>query len=414
MVRETHVAGGDCMVSLTQVALRPFLRAWTRGVLLGLADAPQPIDDPRAHSSGADPDRILLFGTGAAVGWGVASHDLALPGSLARALSRITGRGTDVDALAGAGFMVAGAARRLGKTDLSRYDGIVLTFGLHEALRLESLAGWSGDLQKLLDYLTANAPRAALFVLGIHETTQIGRYDRMTRSIVGRHRAKINRESARICAHRYNATFIPVDLPTRTADNRTRTPAEYRQAAAILATRIAPVLDLGSSWQGNHPHRARTRTHDELEQQNQMRTSGVLSTQPEERFDHLTEFARRIFHTSSAAITVFDGPGFWTKSSIGPARAHGPREESICFTTMRHEDSLVISDASQDPRFAGTSALSGLTPPRFYAGHRVEAADGTPMGALCVYDPEPRDTSTFDRALLRDLALLVQKEVWAS
>jgi hypothetical protein len=29
-----------------------------------------------------------------------------------------------------------------------------------------------------------------------------------------------------------------------------------------------------------------------------------------------------------------------------------------------------------------------------------------------VFDPEPREVGTFDRALLRDIALMVQKELW--
>ena len=82
-------------MNIVELALRPLMRSWVRQVFRNLADVPRPLDDPRAHASGVDSDRILLFGGGAAVGWGVLSHNLALPGSLARALSDLTGRGAD-------------------------------------------------------------------------------------------------------------------------------------------------------------------------------------------------------------------------------------------------------------------------------------------------------------------------------
>jgi hypothetical protein len=48
---------------------------------------------------------------------------------------------------------------------------------------------------------------------------------------------------------------------------------------------------------------------------------------------------------------------------------------------------------------------------RFYAGYPVEAADGTRIGALCVFDREPRSADSIDLTALRDLALAIQREL---
>lgn len=79
--------------------LRPVMRVWAASLERDFQGAPRPHDIPQAHSAGIDSDRILLVGCGPAVGWGVVSHDLALPGSLARELSGLTGRGVDVDVI---------------------------------------------------------------------------------------------------------------------------------------------------------------------------------------------------------------------------------------------------------------------------------------------------------------------------
>jgi hypothetical protein len=77
--------------------LVPLMRAWSAATNRDYDGIPRPTDATQTHSFGTDSDRILVFGSGPAVGWGVLSHDVALPGSLARALSARTGRGADVD-----------------------------------------------------------------------------------------------------------------------------------------------------------------------------------------------------------------------------------------------------------------------------------------------------------------------------
>jgi hypothetical protein len=388
------------------------MRSWIRGVFRGLADVPRPMDDPRVHASGVDSDRILLFGSGLTMGWGVLSHDLALPGCLARAVSSLTGRGSDVDVITGDDFCAATAVRELSTVSLGRYDSVVLTLGLNESVVLSPVAAWRRDFDALLTFIAQSTPRhTPIFVVGIQAMTEITQYDRMTGPAIAHHRRALNRVTAALAAHREDVTFIPFNPPPRAQPTRYRTTAEYRQDGRYLAERIAPALNHAADATGGR-RRPRNVPVDSLARRNALNGLWSLDTSANERFDRLTEFARRSFHTAIAKITIIEGDRFWTKASQGAVPTEGSRRDSICFTAVDGEDSLVIADASLDPRFARMEGVRGPPPVRFYAGHRIEAPNGVPIGVLCVQDSQARDTSTIDRALLRDIALLVQKEVW--
>jgi hypothetical protein len=61
------------------------------------------------------------------------SHDLALPGALARALSARTGRGTDVDVVASPMTTASSAPGKLAGLKPRPYAAIVVILGTHEA-----------------------------------------------------------------------------------------------------------------------------------------------------------------------------------------------------------------------------------------------------------------------------------------
>jgi GAF domain-containing protein len=362
------------------------------------------------HASGIDSDRVLLFGSGAAVGWGVLSHEMALPGSLARGLAALTGRGADVDVVTAPDLRIANANRDLGAVDLSRYDAVVLTLGLMEAVGLSSIFSWRRDLDALLSYLAEVAPRTAVFIVGIHATTQITWYDRMVAPINSHHRGALNRASAQLSAHRERVSFIPFDPAAGVQGSRARSKDQYREGGMLLAARIAPVLNegLGNSGVRRRPRRGPL---DTLARRNALETFAILDATRRDAFQRLTEFARLSLHTSAAAITIVGSDRFWTTASRGASSTEGPGSQSICFTTIEHEDALV-TNPSRDPRFTDIDRLRAPPPVKFYAGYRIEAPNGVPIGVLCVHDWVEHDIDQFDLVLLRDLALLIQKEIW--
>ncbi|MES2169142.1 MAG: GAF domain-containing protein [Actinomycetota bacterium] len=385
------------------------------GILDSLTTVPRPRDEPRVHASGLNADRILLLGAGPAVGWGMATNDLALPGALARAITAITGRGSDVDVVSAPVMSALTAKDALSDIKLWRYDAVVLTLGLNEAVQLASIEAWLRDLVALLAELGEGLSRyAQVFVLGIHSLTQVGIFDRLVDGIATRHLRAFNRATSEIVADTERASFVPFDADREGETVRTRTAKDYQFIARLLAAAMAPALEFGWSMTANTAARhLRTSGNDEEARLEAVAGLDILDTEPEERFDKLVTLARQVFGTGSAAITIIDRDRQWTKAGAGPFAQDVGLESSICRTTISTASGLVLADASTDERFTDVRVSTNGPLVRFYAGFPIEAPTGERIGALCVFDAETRDPSDVDRALLRDLALLAQSEIWA-
>jgi diguanylate cyclase (GGDEF)-like protein len=140
----------------------------------------------------------------------------------------------------------------------------------------------------------------------------------------------------------------------------------------------------------------------------------ILDTEYEQRFDRITRLAQRLFGTEIAAVTLVDERRQWFKSRQGPLESEGTREDSFCSQAIKSpNETMVIGDASRDPRFAENPLVTGDPNIRFYAGQPIKAPGGEPIGALCVVDSQPRVAADVDEASLRDLAAMVEDEIAA-
>ena len=137
----------------------------------------------------------------------------------------------------------------------------------------------------------------------------------------------------------------------------------------------------------------------------------VLDTPREERFDHITRLAARVFDVPFAVLTLVDRDRQWFKSSFGFAAAETSRDQSFCAHAIQRQESFVVPDALQDDRFADNPAVTGDPHVRFYAGHPIAAPDGNLVGTLCVFDQRPRELNETQLQTLRDLASLAQREL---
>lgn len=397
------------MPSVLHHAFLPVLRGRYNqvGARLGM---PRPDDSPRAHAPGIDPDRILVFGNGAAVGWGVRSHDLALPGHLARKLSVRTGRGVDVEVVSDPTLTVKTAAQALPTERLGSFDAVVVVLGVSDALRLTSARVWRRGLEAVLDTVSSRSELGCeIIVMGIHRPSSLRAFTVREGSVVDKHALALDSLTREIVASRENVTFL---APPEASEVLTHEAGHARGAvseafqlwAGKQAEVLAPLLDA-------RVEACRTaRAARNQPQSDQVRLAAIaalriLDSPAEKRFDDIVERTRVLLGTSGAAFSVVGDDRLWNKSIAGSMVQESPLRGAMCGVTIQSGTPFVVPDVWHDDRFVTHPAV------RFYAGHPIETPEGVRIGALCVMDPEPRGADSVDLVLLRELALSVQREL---
>lgn len=137
----------------------------------------------------------------------------------------------------------------------------------------------------------------------------------------------------------------------------------------------------------------------------------LLDTPAEERFDRLTRLAVRFFGVPIAAVVLVDETRQWFKSIHGLDFTQTARAVSFCGWTINERATLVVEDATKDPRFADNPLVIGDPRLRFYAAHPIFAADESAVGTFAIYDYVPRRVGEADAVALRDFAALAENEV---
>jgi len=389
--------------------LRPFMRVLLMRLTQSVALLPRPLDTPHAHASGADPDRILLYGSGPAVGYGVLSHDLALPGQLARHISAATGRGVDVDVVADTDVVMETALEPLKAMELWRYDSIVLSIGANNSLLLTPLAVWRRALLAILEYLDENvASGTGIYIIAVPPISSIDVFAGTAGWLAERHANLLNTETRRLTGRFGNVTFVPFSPLVKADFTRYRSAATYQQWASVIA---APLIhDLGRS----------DRSDDTIDHQNEssrqlaLEDLGILDSDSEERFTRVAVLATQLFGADQTVIAFIDRERLWIKAT-SEARIPGepdlPRAGSFADWAIREAAIFVVPDASQDPRFAQNPLVTGDAHLRFYAAYPIESPFGERIGVISVLAREPRQWNESETKLLRDLALMVQREL---
>jgi hypothetical protein len=384
------------------------VRLWLSSTALERSAIPQPAGAAVVHTAGTNPARVLLIGSGAAIGYGVLSHELALAGHLARQLSIVSGRAIDMDIVVDREMTAATMIGELERLPLARYDIVIVNVGLIEALGFISVAHWRENLGRVFDRLRIlGHADQQIFAVGIPPLPALQKYPPAITTLVGRHARLLNTELELETAGRDRVAFLPFEPPPALDTDRFRSSSTYSRWAELIS---APIAALISTPTGDADTES-IGPLDELARQSTLDALQILDTAPEERFDRITLTARDLLGTTSAAITFVDRDRHWFKSRLGVDMSEMPRFSSLCDITIQRREHFVIENAAVDPRFADNPMVVAEPHLRFYAGYPIEAPNGVRVGTLSVFDPNPRTFSEADAALLRGLALMVQNEL---
>ena len=387
---------------------RPGVKFWLSSTALTRALIPRPAGSDAVHTPGTNPARILLVGGGASVGFGVLSHELSLAGHLGRQLSTITSRAMDIDLVVDREMTAATTPAVLAAQPVARYDAVVVSLGLMEALTFVPVKTWVDELTGVIEFILEHGrSNQQVFIVAVPPLSALQKYPAAIRVLAGRHARALNEASRQLSESLDRVTFLPFDAEIGTDTDRFRSSSTYSSWAALLAEPIAPLLCTGGVDGELNP----SEPLDENARQASLDALNILDTEPEERFDRITRTARDLLGTTSAAITFIDRDRHWFKSRIGVEKEQMPRLSTLCDITIQRREHFAIEDAAHDPRFAENALVVSEPFLRFYAGYSIEAPNGVRVGTLSVFDPEPRVFSAADAALLRGLALIVQNEL---
>lgn len=389
----------------------PLAYFYSRSRLDSTGKLPLPTGTPIAHAAGPDPDRILLLGGGAVQGMGVASHDLGLPGHLARSLATLSHHGADVEAQGFERFAARDAAKVLRDADLARFDAVVLQVGGRELLEFQPIAAWKADISAAIAAAERSAPSGTpVLILGTLPLFDLMDVPRWIRRMQSRRLSAMNAVTRRACEASASAIFVELrndGTPQRTDD---QTHSLYEE----WAWDIAPALVVSLASLAPKP----TPPVDETARQRALDGLG-LTREADVRTERIVRMARDAFGVESAMLTLIDHDVQWVKATAGSAgtgNRHGdvPRSDSICDLAIRTPGLFVVEDIAADCAFGQFSWTGTDEAPGFYAGYPLEAPGGQRIGALCVLDASPRSFTRDDEAMLRSLALRAQAVLWDS
>lgn len=152
---------------------------------------------------------------------------------------------------------------------------------------------------------------------------------------------------------------------------------------------------------------------DEKTRIDTLRALNILDSSPQERFDRITRLAKRMFGVPVALVSLIDADRQWFLSSFGLDAKETSRDISFCGHAILGDEIFTVPDAALDPRFDDNPLVTDAPNIRFYAGCPISVPNGSKLGTLCLIDQSPRGFDDEDKALLRDLARMVEQEVVA-
>jgi hypothetical protein len=376
------------------------LRAWYAFRMLRLRTQVQPKDVPAVRSGDPLADRILLIGNGPSHGWGVVTHQLALTGQLADAVSARTRRACDADLIGAEAMNVRSALAWIGDRDLRGDDSVVLAIGFNDALRFTAVPIWKRELRALIDGITARLrDKTAMVVVGIPPIQSFSSYGSLATRLSDQHRVRLNAASKQIARIR-GIEYLELPLPkgAGSAD------AVYREFAARIAADVAPQLLTTRPVPS-----ARAPQQDKV--WDWSGTGAIVEAARhggEADLRRLTEKAQKSFGVELAVVSLVDGDRLYHGNNTDVMPASVPLEFSFCRYTVESGEPVIIPDTGRDPRFAN-NPLVDVSFINFYAGYPLRATDGHVIGSFCLQGSQPRRESTVAIDLLRQLAMEAQE-----
>jgi PAS domain S-box-containing protein len=139
-----------------------------------------------------------------------------------------------------------------------------------------------------------------------------------------------------------------------------------------------------------------------------LRRLKILDSAPAESFDTVTRLASVALRLPIVLVSLVDAERQWFKSRVGLDVAETSRHVSFCTHAVFERRTLIIPNATKDPRFLNNPLVTGPPHMRSYVGIPIYTRSGYPVGTLCGIDRQPRDFGTLEIAMMSDFAKIVE------
>lgn len=225
--------------------LRGFMLA--RAVMKGMREHPEATTTasgtPEVRLIGLDPLRVLLIGSGLAVGYGVATHAEALTGALAEATQAGTRRGVIVQNRAVDGARIEQTVDDLGEVGAATFNTVVWCPSLLDVMRMPDRGQCHRSLTAGIGLLRDTArPDAEITLVGLPIPAKNGPIEELARAVVPRFNRALIRAVAPLPNVRYaeSPSFTSLFDPTAlSADYYRRLAEQIIHPAAASEARSA-------------------------------------------------------------------------------------------------------------------------------------------------------------------------------
>jgi methanogenic corrinoid protein MtbC1/DNA-binding transcriptional regulator YiaG len=146
-----------------------------------------------------------------------------------------------------------------------------------------------------------------------------------------------------------------------------------------------------------------------------LQNTGLLDSPPEEAFDRLTRLATSMLGAPVSLVSLVEPERQFFKSCLGldepwASQRESPLSHSFCKHAVLSGEPLVIPDARKHPLVQNNPAIRDMGTVA-YLGIPLVTGDGYALGSFCVIDTQPREWTTEEVSLLRDLAASVMSEI---
>lgn len=132
---------------------------------------------------------------------------------------------------------------------------------------------------------------------------------------------------------------------------------------------------------------------DETQRLIVVRSYQLPDSGPQQALDDIVRLARMICECPIATISIIEEARQLYIAQVGMTMRETPRDIAFCAHTILEKHTVIVPDATKDPRFADNPVVMGDPYVRFYAGVPMLNAHGFALGTICVVDTKPRHLS---------------------